>query len=106
MKDFVKRMVEEHSALKIKVVKLENFLTKNDYVNEITNIANNTTQAELLDNMDKNLDMRVQLLYMRGYLNTLEHRLAMEGVVYDDEAKAYAEIVARVNTDKLNENNA
>lgn len=84
MKDYVARMVQEHSELIIKIEKLDNFLYGNNGLNVHTDIKNNQTQDDLFRNMSEYANKCMQLMNMRNYLRALECRLNNEGIFYED----------------------
>lgn len=94
MKDYVARMVQEHSELVVKIEKLDNFLYGNGGLNVHTDIKNNQTQDDLFRNMTEFANKCIQLSSMRTYLKALECRLNNEGVYYDDAE--YLERVAKI----------
>ena len=84
MKDYVARMVQEHSELIIKIEKLDNFLYGNNGLNVHTDIKNNQTQDDLFRNMSEYANKCMQLMNMRNYLRALECRLNNEGIFFED----------------------
>lgn len=94
MKDYVARMVQEHSELIIKIEKLNDFLYGNDGLNVHTDIKNNQTQDDLFRNMSEYANKCMQLMNMRNYLRALECRLNNEGIFYEDGE--YLERVAKI----------
>ena len=84
MKDFVKRMIEEHSQLIVRIDKLDNFLYGNDGLNVLTDIKNNQTQEDLFKNMTEYANKAIQLHSMKTYLLALECRLNNEGIFFED----------------------
>lgn len=84
MKDYVARMVQEHSELIIKIEKLDNFLYGNNGLNVHTNIENNQTQDDLFRNMSEYANKCMQLMNMRNYLRALECRLNNEGIFFEN----------------------
>ena len=84
MKDYVKRMVEEHSQLVVNINKLDNFLYGNCGLNIHTDIKNNQTQEELIRNMTEFANKAIQLRSMKTYLLALECRLNNEGILFED----------------------
>lgn len=84
MKDYVARMVQEHSELIIKIEKLDNFLYGNNGLNIHTDIKNNQTQDDLFRNMSEYANKCMQLMNMRNYLRALECRLNNEGIFFDN----------------------
>lgn len=94
MKDYITRMVQEHSDLIIKIEKLDNFLYKNNGINIHTNIENNKTQDDLCRNMREYANKCMQLMSMRNYLRALECRLNNEGIFYEDGE--YIDCVGRI----------
>lgn len=81
MKDFVKRMVEEHSQLVVRI----NALDKVVYSDE-SDYFHNADFANLC----------IQLKAMRIYAEALEARLANQNVAFEDGQ--YFEKVAQLNT--------
>lgn len=100
MKDYVKRMVQEHSELVVKIEKLDNFLYGNGGLNIHTDIKNNQTQDDLFRNMTEFANKCIQLSSMRTYLKALECRLNNEGVYYDNGE--YLQSVAKIVHDEVN----
>lgn len=96
MKDYVARMVQEHSELIVKIEKLNDFLYGNDGLNIHTDIKNNQTQDDLFRNMTEYANKCIQLSSMKTYLRALECRLNNEGIFYEDEE--YLERVAKIVT--------
>lgn len=94
MKDYVARMVQEHSELIIKIEKLDNFLYGNNGLNVHTDIKNNQTQDDLFRNMTEYANKCMQLVSMKDYLHALECRLNNEGIFYEDGE--YLESVAKI----------
>ena len=94
MKDFVKRMIEEHSQLIVRINKLDNFLYGNGGLNIHTDIKNNQTQDDLFRNMSEYANKAIQLRSMKTYLRALECRLNNAGVFYEDNE--YFEKVAKI----------
>lgn len=84
MKDYVARMVQEHSELIIKIEKLDNFLYGNNGLNVHTDIKNNQTQDDLFRNMSEYANKCMQLMNMRNYLRALECRLNNEGIFFNN----------------------
>lgn len=84
MKDYVARMVQEHSELIIKIEKLDNFLYGNNGLNIHTDIKNNQTQDDLFRNMSEYANKCMQLMNMRNYLRALECRLNNEGIFFEN----------------------
>lgn len=95
MKDFVKRMIEEHSQLIVRIDKLDNFLYGNGGLNILTDIKNNQTQDDLFRNMTEFANKAIQLRSMKTYLLALECRLNNEGIFFEDGE--YLERVATLN---------
>lgn len=95
MKDFVKRMIEEHSQLIVKIDKLDNFLYGNDGLNIHTDIKNNQTQEDLFKNMTEYANKAIQLRSMKTYLLALECRLNNEGIFFEDGE--YLERIAKLS---------
>ena len=95
MKDFVKRMIEEHSQLIVRINKLDNFLYGNDGLNIHTDIKNNQTQEDLFKNMTEYANKAIQLRSMKTYLLALECRLNNEGIFFEDGE--YLERVAKLS---------
>lgn len=100
MKEHVKRMVQEHSELIVKIEKLDNFLYGNCGLNIHTDIKNNQTQDDLFRNMTEFANKCIQLSSMRTYLKALECRLNNEGVYYDNGE--YFESIAKIIYDPIN----
>ena len=94
MEKYVKRMVEEHSQLTVRIEKLNNFLYGNGGLNVHTDIKNNQTQEDLFRNMTEFANKAIQLRSMKTYLLALECRLNNAGVIYEDGA--YFEKVAKI----------
>ncbi len=94
MKDYVARMVQEHSELIIKIEKLDNFLYGNNGLNIHTDIKNNQTQDDLFRNMSEYANKCMQLMSMRNYLRALECRLNNEGIFFENGE--YLERVAKI----------
>lgn len=84
MKDYVARMVQEHSELIIKIEKLDDFLYENNGLNVHTDIKNNQTQDDLFRNMSEYANKCMQLMNMRNYLRALECRLNNEGIFFEN----------------------
>ena len=97
MKDYIKRMMEEHCALIIRIDKLDNFLYGNNGLNVHTDIKNNQTQDDLFRNISEYANKCMQLMSMRNYLKSLECRLNNEGIFYEDGE--YLERVGRIIVD-------
>lgn len=100
MKNYVARIVHEHSELIIKIEKLDNFLYGNGGLNIHTDIKNNQTQDDLFRNMTEFANKCIQLGSMRTYLKALECRLNNEGIYYDNGE--YFESVAKIVHDEVN----
>lgn len=100
MKDYVTRMVQEHSELIVKIEKLNDFLYGNDGLNIHTDIKNNQTQDDLFRNMTEYANKCIQLSSMKTYLRALECRLNNEGIFYEDGE--YLERVAKIVTTPVN----
>lgn len=100
MKDYVARMVQEHSELIVKIEKLNDFLYGNDGLNIHTDIKNNQTQDDLFRNMTEYANKCIQLSSMKTYLRALECRLNNEGIFYEDEE--YLERVAKIVNTPVN----
>lgn len=81
MKDFVKRMVEEHSQLVVRINALDKFV----YSDESDNLHN----ADFAN-------LCIQLKAMRIYAEALEARLANQNVAFENGQ--YFEKVAQINT--------
>jgi len=94
MENYVKRMVEEHSQLVMRINKLDNFLYGNGGLNVHTNIKNNQTQDDLFKNMTEFANKAIQLRSMKTYLLALECRLNNEGIFYEDGE--YLERIAKI----------
>lgn len=94
MKDFVKRMIEEHSQLIVRINKLDNFLYGNNGLNIHTDIANNQTQDDLFRNMTEFANKAIQLSSMKTYRLALECRLNNNGIFFEDGE--YLERVATI----------
>ena len=94
MENYVKRIVEEHSQLVVKINKLDNFLYGNGGLNVHTDIKNNQTQDDLFKNMTEFANKAIQLRSMKTYLLALECRLNNEGIFYEDGE--YLERVAKI----------
>lgn len=103
MKDYVKRMVEEHSQLVVKINKLHNFLYGNGGINVHTKIENNQTQEDLLSNMIEFANKAIQLRSMKTYLTALECRINNENVFYENGE--YFEKVAKIVKEQPKKNN-
>lgn len=84
MKDFVKRMIEEHSQLIVRINKLDDFLYGNGGLNIHTDIKNNQTQDDLFRNMTEFANKAIQLRSMKTYLLALECRLNNNGIFFED----------------------
>lgn len=80
MKDFVKRMVEEHSQLVVRIDALEKFLYSD--------------KSDVVTKPDFG-NMCIQLKAMRMYAEALEARLVNQNVVFENGQ--YFEKVARIN---------
>jgi len=100
MENYVKRMVEEHSQLVVRINKLDNFLYGNGGLNVHTNIKNNKTQEDLFRNMIEFANKAIQLRSMKTYLLALESRLNNEGIFYEDGE--YLERIAKIVKDGSN----
>lgn len=94
MKDFVKRMIKEHSELIVRINKLDNFLYGNGGLNVLTDIKNNQTQDDLFRNMTEFANKTIQLRSMKTYLLALECRLNNNGIFFEDGE--YLERVAKI----------
>lgn len=79
--DYKDNMIKEHSDLVIRIAKLNDFIHGIDGLNIHTNIQRNTTQEELLRNINEYSNECMQLMCMRGYLKALECRLNNEGIL-------------------------
>ena len=75
MKDYLKRMIEEHSQLIVRINELDNELYGNGGFNTMTDITNNQTQDDIFCNMTEFGNKGIQLASMRTYLKALECRL-------------------------------
>lgn len=95
MKDFVKRMIEEHSQLIARIDKLDSFLYGNGGLNILTDIKNNQTQDDLFRNMTEFANKAIQLRSMKTYLLALECRLNNEGIFFEDGE--YLERIAKLS---------
>ena len=84
MKDYLKRMIEEHSQLMIRINKLDNELYGNGGLNTMTDITNNQTQDDIFCNMTEFGNKGIQLASMRTYLKALECRLNNNGIFFED----------------------
>lgn len=84
MEKYVKRMMEEHSQLIVRINKLDDFLYGNNGLNIHTDIKNNQTQDDLFKNMTAFANKAIQLRSMKTYLTALECRLNNEGVFYEN----------------------
>lgn len=84
MKDYLKRMIEEHSQLMIRINKLDNFLYGNNGLNVHTDIKNNQTQEDIFRNMTEFANKAIQLRSMKTYLLALECRLNNNGIFFED----------------------
>lgn len=84
MKDFVKRMIEEHAQLVVRIQKLSDYVysDKSD-VDEKVEFANKC----------------IQLSAMKKYEEALRARLENQGIVYDVDE--YYEKVAEITENKL-----
>ena len=102
MKDYVKRMVAEHSDLVIKIEKLNNFLYGNDGLNIHTDINNNKTQDDLFHNMTEYANKCMQLADMKHYATCLECRLNNEGIYFENGE--YLEKIAEIINVPVEEN--
>ena len=100
MKDFVKRMIEEHSQLIVRINKLDNFLYGNNGLNIYTDIKNNQTQEDLFRNMTEFANKAIQLRSMKTYLLALECRLNNNGIFFEDGE--YLERVATIKQTSAN----
>ena len=111
MKDFVKRMIEEHSQLIVRINKFDNLLYGNGGLNIHTDIKNNKTQDDLFRNMTEFANKAIQLRSMKTYLLALECRLNNNGIFFENGQylERVAEIVKTpvcVNSDNSNEKEA
>lgn len=95
MKNFVKRMIEEHSQLIVRINKLDNFFYGNGGLNVHTDIKNNQTQEDLFKNMTEYANKAIQLRSMKTYLLALECRLNNEGIFFEDGE--YLERIAKLS---------
>ena len=102
MEKQVKRMVEEHSQLIVRINKLDNFLYGNGGLNVLTDIKNNQTQDDLFRNMAEFANKAIQLRSMKTYLLALECRLNNAGVFYEDGE--YFEKVAKIVKEQPKDN--
>lgn len=102
MEKHVKRMVEEHSQLVVRINKLDNFLYGNGGLNIHTDIKNNQTQDDLFRNMAEFANKAIQLRSMKTYLLALECRLNNAGVFYEDGE--YFEKVAKIVKEQPKDN--
>ena len=103
MQDYVKRMVEEHSQLVVKIAKLDEFLYGNGGLNVHTDIENNKTQDDLFRNMTEYANKCIQLSSMRTYLKALECRLNNEGIFYENgEYLERVAVIAKVPVENEN----
>ena len=84
MKDYLKRMIEEHSQLMIRINKLDNFLYGNNGLNVHTDITNNQTQEDIFRNMTEFANKAIQLRSMKTYLLALECRLNNNDIFFED----------------------
>lgn len=100
MKDFVKRMIEEHSELIVRINKLDNFIYGNNGLNVLTDIKNNQTQEDLFRNMTEFANETIQLRSMKTYLLALESRLNNNGIFFEDGQ--YLERVATIKQTSIN----
>ena len=100
MENYVKRMVEEHSQLVVRINKLDNFLYGNGGLNVHTDIKNNQTQDDLFHNMVEFANKAIQLRSMKTYLLALESRLNNADVFYENGE--YFERVAKIVKDGSN----
>lgn len=100
MKDFVKKMIEEHSQLIVRINKLDNFLYGNGGLNIHTDIKNNQTQDDLFRNMTEFANKAIQLRSMKTYLLALECRLNNNGIFFEDGE--YLERVATIKQTPIN----
>ena len=87
MKDYVKRMIDEHKALSIKIQKLHEFIYDNDGLNVHTDINNNKTQDDLFRNMTEYANKCIQLRMMKEYVNALECRLNNNGITFTEDGE-------------------
>lgn len=104
MENYVKRLVEEHSQLVVRINKLDNFLYGNGGLNVHTDIKNNQTQEDLFKNMTEFANKAIQLRSMKTYILALECRLNNEGVFY--EGGEYFEKVAEIVKEQPSESRA
>ena len=88
MKQYVKRLIDEHSQLYVRIQKLHNFI-----YNEDTSIVNKADFA----------NMCMQLAAMRQYEKCLIVRLNNAGISFENGA--YHECVAVINTSQSEEDN-
>lgn len=103
MQDYVKRMVEEHSQLVVKIAKLDEFLYGNGGLNIHTDIENNKTQDDLFRNMTEYANKCIQLSSMRTYIKALECRLNNEGIFYENgEYLERVAVIAKVPVENEN----
>ena len=100
MKEFVKRMIEEHSQLIVRINKLDSFLYGNNGLNVLTDIKNNQTQDDLFRNMTEFANKAIQLRSMKTYLLALECRLNNNGIFFEDGE--YLERVATIKQTTIN----
>ena len=84
MKDYLKRMIEEHSQLMIRINKLDNFLYGNNGLNVHTDIKNNKTQEDIFRNMTEFANKAIQLRSMKTYLLALEFGLNNNCIFFED----------------------
>lgn len=102
MENYVKRMVEEHSQLVVRINKLDNFLYGNGGLNVHTDIKNNQTQDDLIRNMIEFANKAIQLRSMKTYLLSLECRLNNAGIFYEDGE--YFERFAKIGKEQPKDN--
>ena len=102
MEKHVKRMVEEHSQLVMRINKLNEFLYGNGGLNVHTDIKNNQTQEDLFRNMAEFANKAIQLRSMKTYLLALECRLNNASVFYEDGE--YFEKVAKIVKEQPKDN--
>lgn len=83
MQDFVKRMIDEHANLLIKI---------DDLIVNITTNGNNI-------NKDEYSNMNVRLVAMKIYRDSLETSLNNYGITFNSEDCTYHEKVAMIDND-------
>lgn len=88
MKDFVKRMIDEHAQLVVRISKLHNYIYdgrgEQDEAHELANKC-------------------MQLIAMKQYANALECRLNNQGICYKNGE--YLEVVGKIVTEDTHADN-